>query len=88
MDQALSLIFVYLNAPLLGAFGFRYITSPSPCSRGLRAITSGSGSPCRGSAASNPSTRPGAPSRASRRCCGCARALALRTAGRCASRTS
>ena len=31
--------------------------------------------------------RPGAPSRASRRCCDCARASALRAPGRCASRT-
>jgi transposase, IS6 family len=42
---------------------------------------------CRGSGAFSPSARRGARSRASRRCCGCARASALRARGRCASRT-
>ena len=65
----------------------RCITSPSTCSRGSRAITSGSSGPCRGWAASNPSTQRGAPSRASKPCCGCARASALRARGPSASRT-
>jgi len=49
--------------------------------------TSGSSGPCRGSAASKPSTQPGVRSRALKPCCGCARALALRVPGRCANRT-
>src|SRR4051812_24782679 len=65
----------------------RRITSPNISSRGSRAITSGSSGPCRGWAASRPSTRPGGPSRASRRCCGCARASALPARGPFASRT-
>src|SRR3954466_851822 len=65
----------------------RCITSPSTCSRGSRATTSGSSGPCRGSAAFRPSTQRDGPSRASKPCCGCARALALRVPGRCASRT-
>src|SRR4051812_15814994 len=43
--------------------------------------------PCRGWAASRPSTRRGVRSRGLKRCRGCARASALPAAGRCASRT-
>ncbi len=66
----------------------RSTMSPSTCSRGSRAITSGSSGPCRGWAASRPSTQRDGPSRGLKRCCGCARALALPAAGRCASRTA
>src|SRR3954454_18056102 len=65
----------------------RCITSPSTCSKASRATTSGSSGPCRGWAASRPSTRPGGPSRGLKRCCGCARASALRARGPSASRT-
>src|SRR5215213_6256756 len=66
----------------------RRITSPNISSRGSRAIPSGSSGPCRGLGAFRPSTRPGGRSRASRRCCGCARASGLPARGRFASRTS
>ena len=66
----------------------RSITSPRTCSRGSRAIISGSRGRCRGSAAFSPSTRHGGRSGGSKPCCGYERALISRAPGRCASRTS
>jgi hypothetical protein len=65
----------------------RSITSPSTCSKASRVTISGSSGPCRGLAASRPSTRRGVRSKGLKRCCGCVRASALPAAGRCASRT-
>src|SRR5437764_12162906 len=55
----------------------RCTTSRNTCSRGLRAITSGSRDLCRGSEAFRPSIQRDGPFGASRTCCVCARASAL-----------
>ncbi len=70
------------------SFALRCTMSPSTCSRGSKATTSGSREPCRGWAASSPSRQPDAPFRASRPCSGCARASASPVRGPSASRTS
>src|SRR4051812_41180432 len=78
------------KAGLLARTPVHYVTKhlqQGTCSRGSRAITFGSSGPCHGSGAFRPSTRRGAPSRASKPCWGCARGSALRAPGRCASRT-
>ncbi len=66
----------------------RCITSPSTCSKGSKAIISGSSGRCRGSAAFNPSARHDGRSGGLKPSCGCARALISRAPGRYASRTS
>ena len=53
----------------------RSITSASTCSRGSRAITSGSRGRCRGPAAFSPPARHDGRSEGSKPCCGCARDL-------------
>ena len=63
------------------------ITSASTCSKGSRAIISGSRGRCRGSAAFNPSIRHDGRSGGSKPCCGCVKDSGLQAPGRCASRT-